>query len=275
MTDDDGATAASTSTITATDPENVAPTAAFTATPDSGTAPLEVAFDAGASADSDGAVSSYAWSFGDGNAASGVAPSHTFTTAGTYTVTLTVTDDDGATDTAQRTIGVAAPGNTAPTAVLSAVPSSGDAPLDVTFDASGSSDQEGAIASATLDFGDGASAAHGLDPAHLHDAGRLHRHADRDRRGRRDRRDDPDDQRSRSANQKPHAEFTADPVSGDSPLNVSFDASGSTDEVGIVSYEWDFGDGATGSGITAAYVYRKRRCLHGHAARDGHGRRHR
>ena len=38
-------------------------------------------------------------------------------------------------------------------------------------------------------------------------------------------------------------------------LNVHFDASASTDNVGIVSYEWDFGDGTTGTGITASHVY--------------------
>ena len=256
VTDDDGATAQSTSTITATDPENVAPTASFTATPDSGTAPLEVAFNAGASADSDGEVSSYEWSFGDGNAASGVAPSHTFTTAGTYTVTLTVTDDDGATDTAQTTIGVAKAGNTPPTAVLSAVPSSGDAPLDVTFDASGSSDQDGGISSATLDFGDGASAGTGST---LHTYTTPGTYTATLTVTDEDGATDTTTQTIKvtTANQKPHAEFTADPISGDTPLKVSFDASGSTDEAGIVSYEWGFGDGATDSGMTAAYVYRK------------------
>jgi PKD repeat protein len=36
---------------------------------------------------------------------------------------------------------------------------------------------------------------------------------------------------------------------------VSFDASGSTDNIGIDSYEWDFGDGNTGSGITTSHTY--------------------
>jgi PKD repeat protein len=256
VTDDDGATAQSTATITAADPENAPPKASFTATPDSGTAPLEVAFNAGASADPDGEVSSYQWSFGDGNAASGVAPSHTFTAAGTYTVTLIVTDDDGATDTAQTTVGVAKAGNTAPTAALSAVPSSGDAPLDVTFDASGSSDHEGGIASATLDFGDGSSA----------DTGSIvHTYTTPGTYTATLTVTDEDGATDATAqiitvttpNKKPHAEFTADPVSGDSPLSVSFDASGSTDDGGIASYEWDFGDGAAASGVATTHVYRK------------------
>jgi len=36
---------------------------------------------------------------------------------------------------------------------------------------------------------------------------------------------------------------------------VTFDANGSTDNVGIISYEWDFGDGSTGIGMTAIHIY--------------------
>ena len=72
---------------------NQAPTASFTASPISGDLPLAVTFDASASTDPDGTIVSYSWDFGDGAAASGVTINHTFTWAGTYTVTLTVTDD--------------------------------------------------------------------------------------------------------------------------------------------------------------------------------------
>lgn len=56
-----------------------------------------VAFDGAASSDPDGTVSRYDWDFGDGSgvADGGVAPSHTYKASGTYTVTLTVTDDEG------------------------------------------------------------------------------------------------------------------------------------------------------------------------------------
>jgi hypothetical protein len=58
------------------------------------------------------------------------------------------------------------------------------------------------------------------------------------------------------ANQPPVATATATPLSGAAPLSVSFDGSGSTDPDGsIASYSWGFGTGATGSGITASYVY--------------------
>jgi PKD repeat protein len=66
----------------------------------------------------------------------------------------------------------------------------------------------------------------------------------------------PDGDNPPSPNQPPVADFTADPVSGDAPLTVSFDASTSYDTDGsIVSYGWAFGDGGTGTGVTASHDY--------------------
>jgi vibriolysin len=56
------------------------------------------------SSDSDGTIVSYAWRFGDGTAATGANAQHTYATTGNYTIELTVTDDDGATATATKSI---------------------------------------------------------------------------------------------------------------------------------------------------------------------------
>jgi PKD repeat protein len=85
---------------------NVAPTSSFTAT----TAGLSVSVDASASTDPDGSIVSYAWTYGDGATASGVTATHTYAADGTYTITLKVTDNAGATNSVQKQITVTAAG---------------------------------------------------------------------------------------------------------------------------------------------------------------------
>lgn len=85
---------------------NQSPTASFTANPASGVAPLEVSFNASNSSDSDGSIVSYAWDFKDGNTGNGKTLNHTFNSTGSYNVELTVTDNEGATASATKTITV-------------------------------------------------------------------------------------------------------------------------------------------------------------------------
>jgi Zn-dependent metalloprotease len=86
---------------------NLPPTASFTFT----CTDLTCDFDASASYDSDGSITNYAWDFGDGETGSGVTASHTYDADGNYTVTLTVTDDDAATDDDVQVVSVGSGGD--------------------------------------------------------------------------------------------------------------------------------------------------------------------
>lgn len=81
---------------------NTPPVAAFTDSATSAAYTEEtIAFNGADSYDPDGRIISYYWDFGDGISATGATASHTYVDAGSYTVVLTVTDDDGATDTVE------------------------------------------------------------------------------------------------------------------------------------------------------------------------------
>jgi lysophospholipase L1-like esterase len=97
-------------------PANQSPTASFTYA----CTELACTFDGSGSSDGDGTVVAYAWTFGADGSASGSQPGHTFSAAGTYGVTLQVTDDDGATgSTTQQVTVSAAPSGTVSIAGLS------------------------------------------------------------------------------------------------------------------------------------------------------------
>ncbi|MGH2492145.1 MAG: PQQ-dependent sugar dehydrogenase, partial [Candidatus Limnocylindria bacterium] len=97
---------------------NTPPTAVAAASPTNGLAPLAVSFSSAGSFDPDANPLSYSWNFGDSTPASTAAnPSHTYTTNGTYTATLTVSDGLGGTGTATARVIV---GDLAPTATISA-----------------------------------------------------------------------------------------------------------------------------------------------------------
>ncbi|MBX3278173.1 MAG: PKD domain-containing protein [Acidobacteria bacterium] len=134
-----------------------APVAGASATPTAGYAPLTVAFSSAGSSDPDGSIVSYSWNFGNGVTSSLPNPSYTYTSAGSFTATLTVTDNDGLSASANVVITVSAPPNQLPTAVASATPTAGYAPLTVAFSSAGSSDPDGTIVGYSWNFGNGAT----------------------------------------------------------------------------------------------------------------------
>lgn len=143
-------------------PPNQPPTASFSAQ----CTGLTCTFDASASADTDGSVVGYAWDFGDASNGSGATPSHTYTQGGTYSVTLTVTDDDGASSAISHPVTpVAPPVNQPPDASFT----SQCVALTCNFDASASTDPEGAVAAYSWTFGDSTTAT-GVNPSHTYAA---------------------------------------------------------------------------------------------------------
>jgi PKD domain-containing protein len=93
----------------AIEPNDIAPTAAFSTSVSPGVAGSPVGFNGAGSSDEDGSIASYSWNFGDSSSGSGANPSHTYAAAGFYTVTLTVTDNGGQTAEVTHSLTVEAP----------------------------------------------------------------------------------------------------------------------------------------------------------------------
>ncbi len=156
VTDNQGATTSNAVAIAAQAP-NINPIAVISADVASGPAPLSVVFSASGSYDPDGSIGNIEFDFGDGSFPYWGSPAyHTFTTEGTYTVTVTVYDGRGGTGTASMIVNVGPePPNQPPTAVAEVTVDTGPAPFNPAFSSANSSDPDGFITGWLWDFGDG------------------------------------------------------------------------------------------------------------------------
>ncbi len=183
--------------------------------------------------------------------------------AGTFT-----TGDDNPADRNDRAKSDVARGgtqyaiNSAPTATLSANPTSGAPPLLVNFDGSGSSDPDaGDSLSYTFDFGDGSAPVTQSTPTVAHTYNQLNKFTAsltvKDQLG---FSSNPVTVQIDVTNRVPTAALSATPSNGYAPLPVNFDGSASSDpDAGdsVASYTFDFGDGAvvTQAGAKVAHTY--------------------
>jgi len=216
------------------------PTADFSGSPTSGTAPLSVNF----SDASSGNVTSWSWNFGDGGSSTAQNPSHTYSSGGSYTVSLTATGPGGS-DTNTK-VGYIVVDDPAPTASFSGSPTSGTAPLSVSF----SDGSSGPITDWSWTFGDGGTST-AQNPSHTYssagtysvsltvtgpggsDTATLTNYIS-------------------VSEPPPVADFSGSPTSGVVPLSVNFsDASTGA----ISSWSWTFGDGGTSTAQNPSHTY--------------------
>jgi DNA/RNA endonuclease G (NUC1) len=204
------------------------------------------------STDPNGTVVSYAWTFGDGGTATGANVSHVYTNNGTYTVILTVTDNDGLTNVVTTTATIA---NVAPS--IAFIPG-GTRPVGSLFTASSSFTDPGDDTwTATVNYGDGT----GTQPLALvgKDFTISHAWATPGNHEITVTISDGTTTSSRSGlvtvMALPVANI-ASPITGIEGSAVTMSGAGSTDADGfIVNYAWTFGDGGTGTGVSVSHTY--------------------
>jgi len=234
VTDADGDQASDTVTIDVGG-DNV-PSVTAAALPDSGQIPLPVSFTANVAGGNP--PFTYSWNFGDGNTSTDQNPSHTFTIAGTYNVSVTVQDFDG--DIASDIVVVQAASDSQPVANASASPSSGVAPLTISF--FGSASGGDLPLSYQWNFGDGSPVSTLQNPTHTYVAGGTYnvtlivQDLDGD--------SDSDTVSVQiSDDEVPVAFVSANPTTGLMPLIVDFTCGASGGNPPLY-FQWSFGDGS-------------------------------
>jgi PKD repeat protein len=235
VTDDGDATDDVTRQVSVT-PQNQGPTASFSVVCD-----LLACTFTDASTDSDGTVEGWSWSFGDGATSEQQNPQHTYASGSTYSVTLTVADNDGATGQAVRQVTP----NEKPTADFSFLCTGRTCQF-----ADQSSDPDGSIVTRNWTFGDGASSTQ-TNPSHTYAADGNYdvRLIVTDNASAKDT--IVRDVGAVQPNQPPVAAFS------NACTNLSCDFTDeSTDADGTVeSWQWDFGDGSSSTDQNPSHTY--------------------
>jgi PKD repeat protein len=212
--------------------------------PTAGYAPFTVSF----TDQSDGAVQSWLWDFGDGETSTQQNPQHTYQAADTYTVTLTATGPGGS-DTAVRSNYITvSPQPDPPVADFTPAPLTGEAPLDVTF----TDLSQGEIDTWTWSFGDG-QGSNAQNPTHTYQTSGDYTVTLTVTGPGGTNVKTVVDCITVTTPPAPVAAFTADPPEGTAPLPVLF-----TDEStgAITDWLWDFGDGTpTSSEQNPSHTY--------------------
>ncbi len=223
----------------------------ITSIPGFGSSPLTVDFSGLSSSSINGEIVSYEWDFNDGSTASTANAVNTFSTDGSYQVSLEVTDSEGNTATSFKTITVL-PTNQLPQASFATNYDNKSAPVAIAFDGTLSSDSDGDIIRYIWDFGDGRSGS-GENVSHVYESGGVFTVTLTvfDNSG-------GTSQISTTLNidNSPIADFNFTYDGDSAPVDVSFDASGSLfPDFPATDYLWDFGDGQIGSGVSVNHTY--------------------
>ncbi len=232
-----------------------APTVEGFADPTSGPAPLRVHFSATGVDPDGGPPPTYRWTIGDGTVI-GPEFDYTFRTPGTYTATVTATDDEGTTASDEVVVEVAEPGGEAPTVEATVDKPSGPAPLAVKFSATGSDDDPADELEYHWDFGDGGTS-FDEDPDHTYEVKGTYtaKVTVTDATGKFGTAEVVVQVTDPPGNRAPSVEAAAAPRSGNAPLEVLFTAQGTDPDRDDLTYAWDFGDGDGASGWRATHTY--------------------
>jgi PKD repeat protein len=234
-------------------PPNSTPVPNFTYSPSAPVLKQDVLFDGSLSTDADGYIVNYQWTFGDGSGGNGRTVTHEYTAVGSYTVSLTVTDDRGY--SASTTQNVAVANTSAPTASFVFSPAAPTIDDDIVFNASSSTAAAGrTIVSYEWDFGTGRTGS-GMTVTKQYGTAATYRVTlvvtdDAGRTGSATK-----DVPVSGSGMK--AAFIFSPTDPAPNTLMTFDASQSTagSTHTIVSYAWNFGDNRFDSGKLVNHTY--------------------
>jgi PKD repeat protein len=207
-----------------------------------------IAFDGSGSTDPDGDALTYAWDFGDGTTATGATPTHSYTTLGSFTVTLIVNDGALSSTPATATVTIS---NQAPVANAGG-PYTAVRNQTIAFAGSASNDADGDALTYSWEFGDGATGT-GVSPSHAYTTLGSFTVTLTVNDG--NTTSAPVTATVTISNQAPAAN-AGGPYSAVRNQAIAFNGAGSSDPDGdSLTYAWNFGDGATATGVAPSHAY--------------------